>query len=146
MPISFSYSVITKLPRNLVWSLFTDIKNWPQFSEMYSDLRWEGSPWAEGSALVGQLNYPIVVCGKYVIRKYDPPMLIRYLSQTRDAGFATERTINMEELRNGTLIRVEAYVVGEPEMPGGAPEFLQKLTSRWFDEFARFCDNHKTCE
>jgi len=108
---------------------------------MYSDLRWEGVPWAEGSALVGQLNYPIVVSGRYLIKKHDPPVLIRYLSQTRDAGFATERTITMHELLNGTLIRVEAYVVGEPVMPGGATKFLRSLTSRWFDEFAHFCDD-----
>ena len=146
MPVSFTYSVITKLPRNRVWNLFTDIKNWSKFSDMYSDLHWEGAPWAEGSALAGQLNYPIVVSGRYVIRKCDPPVLVRYLSQTQDAGFATERTITMEELPNGTLIRVEAYVVGEPEMPGGASEFLRSLTSRWFDEFAHFCDDQQSCE
>ena len=113
---------------------------------MYSDLRWEGAPWTEGSALAGRLNYPIVVSGRYVIRKYDPPVQVRYLSQTQDAGFATERTITMEELRDGTLIRVEAYVVGEPEMPGGASEFLRSLTSRWFDEFARFCNEQSSYE
>ena len=138
---AFSYSVTTKLLRGRVWSLLTDITNWPKFSDMYSDLHWDGTPWAEGSALVGQLNYPIVVSGRYVIRKCDPPVLIRYLSQTRDAGFATERTITLEQLTDGTLIQVEAYVVGRPEMPGGASEFLRSLTTRWFDEFARFCDN-----
>jgi len=121
--------------------LLTDITNWPKFSDMYSDLRWDGVPWAEGSALVGQLNYPIVVSGQYVIRKCDPPALIRYLSQTQDAGFATERTVTLEQLTKGTLIRSEAYVVGRPNMPGGASEFLQRLTTRWFDELARFCDN-----
>lgn len=52
----------------------------------------------------------------------------------------------MDELRDGTLIRVDAYIVGEPEMLGGAPKFLQSLTSRWFDEFAHFCDDHGSCE
>lgn len=140
--VSFSHSVITKLPRDNVWSLLTDITNWPKFSDIYSDLRWNGTPWAEGSALVGQLNYPIVVSGRYVIRKCNPPKLIRYLSQTRDAGFATERTISLEELRNGTLIRVEAFVVGNPDTPGGASAFLKSLTLRWLDELSRFCDNH----
>jgi hypothetical protein len=120
--------------------LLTDITNWPKFSDMYSDLRWDGPPWAEGSALVGQLNYPIVVSGRYVIKKCDPPALIRYLSQTRDAGFATERTITLEQMTEGTQIRVEAYIVGRPEMPGGASEFLRSLTTRWFAEFALFCD------
>jgi uncharacterized protein YndB with AHSA1/START domain len=139
---SFSYSVTTKLPRERVWSLLTNIETWTTFSDMYSDLRWEGNPWAVGSALVGQLNYPIVVSGRYVIRTCNPPTLVRYLSQTQDAGFATERTIRLEELGNGTRIRVDAYVVGEPEMPGGASAFLRSLTLRWFDELARFCDTH----
>jgi hypothetical protein len=140
--VSFSHSVTTKLPRDNVWSLVIDITNWPKFSDIYSDLRWEGTPWAEGSALVGQLNYPIVVSGRYVIRKCNPPRLIRYLSQTHNAGFATERTISLEELPNGTLIRVEAFVVGQPDMPGGALAFLKSLTERWFDDLARFCDNY----
>ncbi len=141
MPASFSYSVTTKLARSRVWSLLTDITNWPKFSDMYSDLRWEGKPWAVGSALVGQLNYPIVVSGRYVIRACDPLALIRYLSQTKEAGFATERTITLEEQTQGTLIRAEAYLVGSPEMPGGGSEFLRSLTTRWFGEFARFCDS-----
>lgn len=114
MPVSFSYSVLTKLPRNRVWGFLTDIRNWPKFSNMYSDLHWEGAPWEEGSALVGQLNYPIVVAGRHIVRKHDPPVLIRYLSQTKDAGFATERTITLEKLQNGTLIRVEAYTSENP--------------------------------
>lgn len=68
MAASFSYSVTTKLPRERVWSLLTNIETWTTFSDMYSDLRWEGNPWAVGSALVGQLNYPIVVSGRYVIK------------------------------------------------------------------------------
>jgi hypothetical protein len=111
---------------------------------MYSDLHWEGKPWAEGSAIVGQLNYPIVVAGRYVIKKCEPPALIRYLSQTEDAGFATERTITLEQLAERTLIRADAYVVGSPQMQGGASEFLRTLTTRWFDEFARFCENQNS--
>ena len=140
---AFSYSVITKLPCEQVWDLLTDITNWPKFSAIYSDLRWEGTPWKEGSSLMGQLNYPMVVSGRYVIKKCNRPTLIRYLSQTRDAGFATERTITLEQLAEGTQIRAEAYVVGKPDMPGGAPEFLRSLTTRWLDELSRYCDSQK---
>jgi uncharacterized protein YndB with AHSA1/START domain len=143
---SFSYSVITTLPRGRVWSLLTDITNWSKFSDVYSDLRWEGAPWAEGSAIVGQLNYPIVVSGRYVIRKCDPPTLIRYLSQTQGAGFASERTITLQQLVGGTTIRADAFVVGTPKMPGGGLEFLRSFTTRWFDEFARFCDNQNSMQ
>jgi hypothetical protein len=141
---AFSYSVTTQLSRGQVWNLLTEITNWPKFSDMYSDLHWEGTPWAEGSAIVGQLNYPIEVFGRYVIKKCDPPALIRYLSQTRRAGFATERTITLEQLVEGTMIRVDAFIVGTPEMPGGGAEFLKSLTTKWFDEFARFCDRQNS--
>jgi hypothetical protein len=138
---AFSYCVTTKLPRGRVWTLLTDITNWSKFSDMYSDLHWDGTPWAEGSAIVGRLNYPIVLAGRYVIKKCCPPALIRYLSQTEDAGFATERTITLEQIVPGTLIRAEAFLVGSPDMPGGGAEFLRCLTTRWFSQFARFCDN-----
>jgi hypothetical protein len=124
-----------------VRGVLTDIANWPRFSDIYSDLHWEGMPWAEGSELVGRLNYPLLIYGRYVIKKCDPPALIRYLSRTRNAGFATERTIILEQLTKGTLIRAESYVVGKPEMVGGAAEFLKGLTTRWLNELARFCDN-----
>ena len=134
-------SVITKLLRSRVWELLTDITNWPKFSDVYSNLHWVGEPWAEGSLPAGELNYPIVVSGQYVVRASEPPVLIRYLSPTREAGFATERTIRLEQLGEGTLIQVDAFV-GEPKMPGGALEFLKGLTTRWFSEFAGFCDRH----
>src|SRR5260370_1794209 len=102
---AFSYSVITKLPRGRVWSLLTDITNWPKVSDIYSDLRWDGTPWAVGSAIAGQLNYPIVVAGRYVIKKCDPPALIRYLSQTEDAGFATETPITLDQSLQGPLLQ-----------------------------------------
>ena len=111
------------------------------FSDVYSNLRWVGFPWVEGSLIVGTLHYPIEISGQYVIKVCRPPELIRYLSQTLEAGFATERTIRLKELPEGTLIEVDAFIVGQPQMPGGAPEFLRKLTTRWFEEFARFCDS-----
>jgi hypothetical protein len=140
LPGRFSYSVSTTLPRDWVWALLADITNWPKFSDVYSNLHWAGTPWEAGSRLTGTLHYPIEVHGQYEIKACDPPKLIRYLSQTRESGFATETTIRLEALPEGAVIRVDAYVVGEPKVQGGAPEFRQKLTTRWFEESARFCD------
>ena len=89
---------------------------------------------------MGTLRYPIEVSGHYEIKTCQPPTLIRYLSQTREAGFATERTLRLEETSPGTIIRVDSFVVGEPKISGGAAEFLSKLSKRWIDDFAGFCD------
>jgi hypothetical protein len=37
-----------------------------------------------------------------------------------------------------------AFLVGEPQMQGGRSEFLERLTTSWLDEFARFCDNQNS--
>jgi hypothetical protein len=79
--------------------------------------------------LVGQLNNPLMVRGRYVIKKCDPPVLIRHLSQTRNAGFATEWTILLQQIKRGTLIMAEAYVVGKLEMVGGGADFLKGFTA-----------------
>ena len=50
----------------------------------------------------------------------------------------------LEHLVGGTTIRADAFVVGRPKMPGGGLEFLRNLTTRWFDEFARFCDDQNS--
>jgi hypothetical protein len=86
-------------------------------TDTYSDLRCEGTLWAEGSELVGQLSYPLTVAGRYVIKKCDPPFLIRYLSQTRDAGFVTERTIVLQQVTEGTEILIDSL----SGMGGSAP-------------------------
>jgi hypothetical protein len=93
------------LPRDRVWGALTDITNWPKFSDVYSNLSWAGEPWEEGSRLMGTLHYPIELQGQYVIKTCQPPKLTRYLSQTRESGFATERTIRLEALPKGTRSR-----------------------------------------
>jgi hypothetical protein len=60
-----------------------------------------------------------------------------------NAEFGREWII-LEQLVGGTIIRADAFVVGTPEMPGEGSEFLRSLTTRWFDEFARFCDNQNS--
>jgi hypothetical protein len=141
MAASISYSVTTGLPIGRVWGLLTDITNWPKFSDIYSDLRWEGEPWKEGSRLVVQINFPIVVSGRYTISVWAPIVLIRYVFEPGMCGFAMAKTIRLNRLVEETSIEVTAHLEGEVEMAGGGSEFLRQLTMRWLDEFARFCDS-----
>ena len=140
---SFSYSVTTCLPRESVWRVLTKIEEWPKFSCVYRDVKWVGEEWVLGSSLIGHLNYPIPIPFRYLLKDCIAPELIRYLADSPELGFANERTIRLEEVSCGTLIRVDAYTVGEPvrEIPGGSLGFLKMLTEKWFFDFAHFCDN-----
>ena len=70
------------------------------------------------------------------------PTLIRYRAHGKQAGFASERVIELESISRGTLIKVSAFVVGEPvfSISGGSLGFLKMFTERWFQDFAILCD------
>ena len=140
----FSYSVSTVLPRDRVWELFADIDNWSKFSDVYDTLRWSGSPWTPGSFVVGNIHYPQHLSLRYVLETCEPASCVTYLAHSAEAGFATHRTIRFDELHGRTWIQVDSYIVGEPKfaIAGGGYGFLKTLTERWFQGFARFCDNH----
>lgn len=139
---SFSYSVTTKLPRDRVWKLLSDIDNWPRVADVYAHVHWQGAPWIPGSSVMAVLVYPIELSVQYLLERCEPPSQISYLAHSHEAGFASHRTIELAEVSAGTLVRVSSYVVGEPALAGGGPAFLKMLTQRWFDGFAHFCDEH----
>ena len=140
----FSYSVSTVLPRDRVWELFADIENWPRFSDVYDTLKWSGSPWTPGSALLGSIHYPHPLPFRYVLEICEPGSLLTYVAHSTAAGFATHRTVRFDELHGRTWMQVDSYIVGEPgfAIAGGGYGFLKLLTERWFQGFARFCDKH----
>jgi hypothetical protein len=143
MSETFWYDVTTTLPRHLVWNLFTDISNWPSFTNMYRDLEWQGEPWVSGSAIVGELCYPVHMPFRYLIKRCEPPDLIGYLAHSDQAGLATERTVRFRPLPFGTLIEVKSSCVGEPPQgAGGSQEFIRSVHLSFFSNFARFCDEY----
>jgi hypothetical protein len=118
MLASFSYSILTELPRDQVWNLDTSITNWPKFSDHIPICAGTARRGRKGSATVGQRNYPIVVAGRYAIKKCSPHALIRYLSQTQGAGFATERTVALEQPTEEPSFRF-THSLWIAQMPGG---------------------------
>jgi hypothetical protein len=144
MPVNFSYSVSTVLSRDGVWKLFSDVENWPKFSDVYDDLRWSGVPWTRGSWVLGTIHFPHPLPLRYVLEACRPGSLISYVAYGTDAGFATHRTVRFEQQKDCTLIHVDSYIVGTPtfSIAGGSYGFLQTLTEKWFRDFASFCDQH----
>ena len=48
----FEYSVTTRATPDVAWKVFSNWKLWPQFSELYGEIRWtKGEPWRRESRL-----------------------------------------------------------------------------------------------
>jgi hypothetical protein len=124
-----------------VWELLQDIRNWIKVSDVYDDAEWSGRPWEIGSCITGRLKYPLQISFRYVLERCEPPSLISYLAHSLEAGFATHRTVELEETADGTLIKITSYVVGDSAALGEGLVFLKALTEKWFEGFARFCDS-----
>ena len=88
-----------------VWDLLTDLDNWSTCSVVYGKLEWLGEPWQCGSAIAGELTYPIEFSFNYTLKEFRPISCISYLAQSEEAGFATERTIHLEPLGSGSGLR-----------------------------------------
>jgi hypothetical protein len=133
---------VTRLSRERVWQLFADIKQWPGVPCIYVDLKWVGEPWRPGSRLVGEHHHPVAISFHHVIESCEPPESIRLVAHGTETGFATGRTINLEQLNHGTLVRIDSYTIGEAviQLPEGVQGFIRDITMRFWDAFAHFCD------
>jgi hypothetical protein len=94
-----------------------------------------------GSCITGRLKYPLQISFRYVLERYEPPALISYLAHSLEAGFATHRTVELEAVPDGTVIKISSYVVGEAAVLEEGFAFLKRLTEKWFQGFAQFCDS-----
>jgi len=71
--------------------------------------------------------------------------MIRYITHTSEAGFAVESRIVLEPIRDGTIVSVVAYVVGESVVPikSGAFGFARDLTKKCLIASPRFVINRR---
>jgi Polyketide cyclase / dehydrase and lipid transport len=134
-------SVSTELDREHVWSLFSNIKNWLECSDVYEGLRWEGSPWATNASIVGRVRHNQNEKIRYVVEKCDPARLVSYVGHSYDSGFASHRTIRFADREEGgTLIEINYYSVCSLDSAEVGAKFVKWLTERWIYGFARFCE------
>ena len=143
MPAQRYCSASTELDREHVWSLFSDIENWLVCSDVYERLEWQGSPWVTNASIVGRVRHNRKEKIRYVVEKCEPARLVSYVGHSNESGFASHRTIRfVDREEGGTLIEIHYYSVGSPDFAVAGEKFVQWLTERWIDGFARFCEVH----
>lgn len=143
MPAQRYCSASTELDREHVWSLFSDIENWLVCSDVYERLEWQGSPWVTNASIVGRVRHNRNEKIRYVVEKCEPARLVSYVGHSNESGFASHRTIRfVDREEGGTLIEIHYYSVGSPDFAVAGEKFVQWLTERWIDGFARLCEVH----
>jgi hypothetical protein len=136
-----SYSVSTTLQRDRVWLAFSDIENWPQFSTLYSNLRWVGFPWLSGSSILGKIA-PHELTVRYVVEQCDPGRHVSYIGHSTEAGFASHRDIQLVDSESeGTTIQVSYYLAGCGHVLDSGQNFVKTLLECWFRKLPDIATN-----
>ncbi len=138
----FEYSVITRAAPSVAWQVFSNLKLWPQFSELYDDIRWtKGEPWQEGSRLSIRTRSPIEVTLDHVIICCVPAEKVAWIDHA--VGTSLEQWAYFEPQRGGgTLVRTWAEFTGEmPRIAGrNLKDLLTAFTRTWYDRYAAECN------
>jgi len=137
----FEYSVTTKAPPQLAWQVFSDWTLWPQFSELYRDIRWtKGEPWQEGSRLSIKTATPIGVTLDHVITLCEPGEKVAWIDHA--VGTTMEQWVFFEPVSGGTRVRTWAEFTGLIPLVVGRKmkDVLLEFTRTWYTRYAAECD------
>jgi hypothetical protein len=137
----FEYSVTTKGAPQMAWEVFSDWTLWPQFSELYSEIRWtKGERWQEGSRLSIKAVEPIGVTLDHVITMCVPGEKVAWTDHA--LGSAMEQWVFFKPEPGGTRVRTWAEFTGMMPLVAGRrmKEVLLEFTRTWYNRYAMECD------
>lgn len=135
------YVVFTRADCRLAWKIFSDIKLWPQFCDLYTGLRWQGTPWRPGSRLRMELKDPVNAVVDRVVTVCMPPNHLAWINHV--LGYTMEQWIAFEPYSGGgTRVATWIEVTGAELSKRGGDDirYLKTIVSTWFDNFSAECD------
>jgi len=138
----FEYSVTTKAPPQQAWEVFSDWTRWPQFSELYREIRWtKGEPWHEGSRLSIKAATPVGVTLDHVITMCVPGEKVAWIDHA--LGTTMEQWVFFKAAPDGgAQVRTWAEFTGVIPLIVGRKmkDVLLEFTRTWYDRYAVECD------
>jgi hypothetical protein len=132
------YTAFTRADCGLAWKIFTDWKQWRNFSNIYGKMEWRGSQWQPGSRMQIEIVQPVVASVDHVITVCTPPRCVAWIDHA--LGYTTEQWVLFDPAAGGTKIstwltsarsNIEGYDV---------QLFLRHFTEEWYSNFAAECD------
>jgi len=125
----------------LAWKIFTDLKLWPGFCNIYGDMAWQGPPWTPGSRLRIELRLPVEATTNRVITVCTPPHQVAWINHVR--GTTMEQWVSFDPYQGGgTRVSTWIEVTGAELSVGGGNflSFLRNVVATWYNNFALECD------
>ena len=136
------YTAFTKASPTLAWNMFCDFRLWPQFSNIYGDIRWtRGKPWTAGSRLKIEIIRPIKATVDHVITVCSPGEQIAWIDHV--LGNTMEQWVTFEALPDGrTRVYTWADIHGSGPFVSARSlgEFVGSFLRQWYDSFCQACD------
>ena len=135
-------AAITRAGPALAWEIFSDLRRWPGFTDLYGDLRWtKGTPWAVGSRMRMELLRPGEFIIDRVITMCRPGDCVAWIDHSR--GSTVEQWLTFEvEPNGGTRVHIVSQGIGSGPKVAGQPfrDFLQNNVGLWLEAFCKECD------
>ena len=136
------YTAFTKASPSLAWSMFCDFRHWPQFSNIYGDIRWtKGKPWMAGSRLKIEIVRPVKTTVDHVITVCAPGEQVAWIDHV--LGNTMGQWVTFEALSDGrTRIHTWADIHGSGPFISARSlgDFVGQFLRQWYDSFCQACD------
>jgi len=138
----FHYGVQTKAGREQAWAIFSDLRRWNRFANIYGAIRWsEGKAWEAGSRLEIEVLRPVRTVVNHVITSCNPAHRLGWIDHS--LGVVLAQWVNFEELQNGeTRVVTWGDIVHSGEMIAGrtVEHLVGSFTQTWYENFRATCD------
>jgi len=139
----FRCEVVTRASAELAWEVFSNLRRWHTFSNVYGSLEWvQGTPWTEGSRLRIEIVQPLPMVIDHVITYCDPGRKVGWIDNA--SGAVMEQWVTFSALPDGNtrILLVGEIVGGDAFKIAGksATTIMQEFSRGWYENFRTVCD------
>jgi hypothetical protein len=139
----FQHSVVTMASPELAWEVFSNMRRWNSFANIYGRLEWrEGAPWQPGSRLEIEILRPARTIIEHVITSCVPGKRLGWIDHA--LGVALAQWVTFETHKSGgTRVHTWGDLVHSGVSIGGcsAEQLVASFTETWYENFRRTCDD-----
>jgi hypothetical protein len=138
----FQHSVVTKASPELAWEVFSNMRRWNTFANIYGRVEWrEGPPWNPGSRLEIEILRPVHTTVDHVITSCVPARRLGWIDHAIGVAFAQWLTFEPDK-SGGTRIHTWGDLAHSGvEIAGRSVEqLLTSFTQTCYENFRRTCD------
>jgi hypothetical protein len=138
----FQHSIVTLASPELAWEVFSNLRRWNSFANIYGRIEWrEGPPWQPGSRLEIEILRPAQTIIEHVITSCVPAKRLGWIDHAMGAAMAQWVTFDLQK-SGGTRVHTWGDLVHSGVNIEGrsAEQLVASFTETWYENFRRTCD------